>query len=311
LLLLCAAAACDPTAKTQAKGSVAPNGDRGSKELESCARSADCAGDLRCFDGICRSTQQSVLGEYNAAVGDRELAAGRLHDAAEAYALGISHYEKEKLPTPAHLYCDQGAAVLRQPGIPVQQAELAARLLHRCLLASPAGSSLRHRALAELASLSDKGLDPMTLSRGETADQYLTGAAPEPGADSLALEVAVDSRSRAASIKKVTDYLQKAPEVKAALATCWKASFEKSHVDELTVKVPVRYGFDLDSNDDFDHAWIRSAESAAPSDPATAEATACVRQAVLPLVDALAHKMDDESRWDAALTFTLKPGEAR
>ncbi|HLU66718.1 MAG TPA: hypothetical protein VKZ63_10605, partial [Kofleriaceae bacterium] len=113
-LLLLALVACDPSARTEARG--AGSGDHRSQEHETCARSADCASGLRCFDGTCRRTDQSVLGELHASIGDRALTSGDAAEAAEAYGAAVAQYEKEKLAPPADLLCAQGRAILQERG---------------------------------------------------------------------------------------------------------------------------------------------------------------------------------------------------
>src|SRR5690606_7966858 len=144
------------------------------QEHETCARSADCASGLRCFDGTCRRTDQSVLGELHASIGDRALTSGDAAEAAEAYGAAVAQYEKEKLAPPADLLCAQGRALLQERGAAPRRLGIAARLLHRCLLGAPAGSSLRDRALDALATLTEHGLDPALIARAEPADAYLT-----------------------------------------------------------------------------------------------------------------------------------------
>ena len=48
------------------------------------------------------------------------------------------------------------------------------------MLAVPVGSALRDRALADLATLTDAGLDPLALGRTALADVYLTRAPRRP-----------------------------------------------------------------------------------------------------------------------------------
>ncbi len=144
-------AGCDTTARTASSGTEAPTGDRRSREHETCSRSADCAGDLRCFDGVCRRGKLSTMGDLYAAVGDRALTAGQAAQASDAYGQALSNYEQEKIDPPASLLCSLGSALTGEPSADKQKLERAARLLHRCLNGSPPGSFLRSRALADLA----------------------------------------------------------------------------------------------------------------------------------------------------------------
>ena len=80
-------------------------------------------------------------------------------------------------------------------------------------------------------------------------------------------------------------------------------------VDERVplVTIPFRYGFELDSLDDFDHSWIRAAEGAAPAEAPLASAARCVRAAVEPLASAEGRRIGEETRWEVAVTFTVAP----
>ncbi len=304
-LLIAAAAACDPAVRTESRAGAAPASDLRSRELETCSRSADCAAELRCFEGVCRATSAPVLAEIQAAVGDRALAAGKAREAADAYALAVAQFDKEKVGPPADLLCNQGRAMVADLG---DRGEQAARALHRCLLAAPTGSDLRRRAMADVAALVDLGLDPSLMARKELGEKYPLEAPAAPADDKLAVKVAVQSRSRAGSLKRFQRVLETRPEVKAALAACWKPHWEATHSAEMKVTIAYRYGFDLDALDDLDHTWIRAGEAEAPADPAEAEATRCVRAALDPLAASEGRKMGEEARWDAAVTFTVSAG---
>ena len=305
-LLLLVPAACDPSARSESRGG-AVGGDHLSREHESCARSADCAEPLRCFDGTCRRTTTSVVGDLHAAVGDRKLVEGDAAGAAAAYGEAVARYEADKIEVPPDLMCAQGRAMARERGVPMRRYELAARLLHRCLLGAPAGSSLRDRALAELASMMEHGLDPVHLARSKPADAYLTSQPAAPDPDQLTLQVAVQGRSRSSTFKKFTAFLEGSPEVKAALVACWQKNFEETRSERMELTLPFRYGFSLDQYDDFSHSWIKVADAAAPADEGAAEAAACARAALDPLVEAEGRKMGSETRWDASATFTVAP----
>lgn len=308
-LLASAAPGCDPSAKTS-QGAELGGGDRQSQLLETCSRTADCAPELRCFSGACRPIKASTLGDFYAQAGERALQAGHPRDAAESYAAAVSTYEKDKVPAPPEILCGQGRALLAEPGIAPQRAELAARVLHKCLLGAPVGSALRQTALAQLARLIDLGLDPQLVARSKPADLYLTRPPRAPALDSLTLAVKVDSHSRSSSFKKVVKFLEESPEVRSALSPCWKAHWDKTHKDTLQVSLPLHFGFELDANDDFDHAYVKIPDAAPPSDPQVAADTQCAAAAVGPLVDAEGRKTGDDVRWDALASFTMAPPAA-
>jgi hypothetical protein len=325
-----ATAGCDPTAKSVSGGTEGQTSDRRSREHETCSRSADCIGDLRCFDGVCRRGKLSVLGDLYTALGDRAIAAGEAAQASEAYAQALSRYEQEKIDPPAQLLCALGGALTNEPGADKQKLERAARVLHRCLNGSPAGSFQRQRALTDLAALMGHGLDPATLTRREPADGYLTreveeqpaaaaaataaapasGAAAAPKSDALQVSVKLEGRSRAGSYKKFIAYLEKTPDLRQALAPCWKAHFEKTKKDTMAVDVPLQYGHTWDEDETFMSTWIKLPEKKeATAEPTLAEAVTCAREALTPLFAAQGKKLREESRWQAVATFTVAPGK--
>jgi hypothetical protein len=313
LAALAALAGCDPTARPASSAPETPSSDRRSREHETCGRSADCAGDLRCFDGVCRRAKLSILGDLYSAVGDRALTAGRAGDAAEAYQTAIASYEKESIEPPPQLLCAHGGALVGDQGADRQKMERAARLLHRCLNGAPAGSFLRQRALAELAGLMDQGLDPAVLAKRDVADVYLSrepvAAAKAPAATELAVDIKMEGRSRSGSYRKFTEFIEKKTDLRAALTPCWKGHFDKTQKDTLTISVPFQYGSAWDEDETYLSSWIKLPEGKAPADAAAAEATSCARQALAALVEPEGKKLREETRWQAVATFTVAPGK--
>lgn len=302
LLILAAAAACDPAVRTESRAGAPPSSELRSRELETCSRSADCAAELRCVESVCRAAKGPVVAEIEAARGDRALAAGRAREAADAYGVAVNRFEKEKVTPPVEILCNQGHAMVADLG---DRGSQAAGALHRCLLGAPAGSELRRRALGDVAALVELGLDPQLMARPEPADDYPLQAPKPPAADALEVKIAVQSRSRAGSLKRFQRLLESRPEVRAALIGCWNVHREATKKSEMAVTIAYRYGFDLDALDDLDHSWIRSAEADPPADPQLADATRCVRDALDPLTSAEGRKMAEQARWDAAVTFTV------
>jgi hypothetical protein len=321
VVIWAALSGCDPTGRTASSGTESPPSDRRSREHETCSRSADCAGDLRCFDGVCRRGKLSLLGDLYAAVGDRAVTAGQAAQASEAYGQALAQYEQEKVEPPAQLLCSLGSALVGESSPDKQKLERAARLLHRCLNGAPVGSFLRSRALADLAGLMDQGLDPAVLSRREPADVYLSrdakapavaasgGAAAPPSADALQVAVKLEGRSRSGSYKKFIAYLEKTPDLRKVLTPCWKTHFEKTRKDTLAVSLPLQYGHAWDEDETYLSSWIKLTDGATPTEPPVAEAENCARQALGPLFEAEGKKLREESRWQAVATFTVAPGK--
>src|SRR5580765_7647108 len=169
LVIVLLASACDSRAKASD-----PNRPEGkSKEYESCSASAQCGEELRCFDHACRRTTRSAVGDYFAALGAMQRKNGDLEGSIDSYNRALGHYDSEKIALPPDVDCAYGAA-LAAGKAKKEHAELAARVLHRCILAVPVGSDLRNQALMWEATLTDAGLDPLTLGRTQLADVYLT-----------------------------------------------------------------------------------------------------------------------------------------
>ncbi|HEY0191451.1 MAG TPA: hypothetical protein VGC42_10050, partial [Kofleriaceae bacterium] len=186
VVLLAVVAGCDSRATASD-----PHGGRGearSRELETCAASAQCADELRCFDQVCKRTARSTVGDFYAASGARKRSKGDLEGAIADLAQAVGRYDSEKLALPPDLDCAYGQALVAARSSK-EHAELGARVLHRCVLATPAGSRLRDQALAELAELTDAGFDPAVLGSGKLADVYLTRQPSRPAADKVGVTV--------------------------------------------------------------------------------------------------------------------------
>ncbi len=203
IVALLAVAGCD--SRATASDPHPGRGDR-SRELESCAASAECADELRCFDHTCRRTARSTVGDFYAAAGARARGKGDVEGAIAAYAQALGRYDAEKLALPPDVDCAYGQA-LAAGKTSKEHAELGARVLHRCVLAVPVGSGLRDQALAELAGLTDVGLDPAVLGGSKLADVYLTRAPSRPAVDKVGVAVTASPVPAAKSFGLVSDKL--------------------------------------------------------------------------------------------------------
>jgi hypothetical protein len=262
-------AACDSRAKA---GDA--RGDTLSKEYESCASSADCDDKLRCFDHACRRTTRNTIGDYYAALGGVALAKGDTRASIAAYEQALGHYEQA---APPDVDCAYGAA-LAAGRAKKDDAELGARVLHRCVMAVPVGSALRDRALADLALLADSGLDPLLLGANKLADVYLklAPAAPPPPSDH-AVTVTASPPVSAPGFQAFPDKLASA-ELHAAMNACWDAYFAATKKDTMVVSLPVRAAFVPSGYDDEPGSFAFRVDPAAgvPAGP-DATADACVR----------------------------------
>ena len=232
LVLMLAACDTKATASDPQTGGTA-RAEQKSREYESCGATLHCGENLRCFDQVCRRTARSTVGDYYAAVGAAALERRETEPAITQYAAAINQYEAEKIAggVPPDVDCAYGAA-LAAGKTKKENAELAARVLHRCVLAVPTGSELRKRALDQLATLAETGLDPVLLGASKTADLYLTKAAAKPTSDKLAVTVTATPEPKK-SFAAITDKLA-SPELRSALIACWEAAYGASKQETLT-----------------------------------------------------------------------------
>jgi hypothetical protein len=296
-LLALALVGCDSRAKAS---DPARAGER-SKEYESCGASAQCQDDLRCFDHLCRRTTRSAVGDYFAALGAQKRSAGDVEGAIDAYNRALGHYDSEKIPLPPDVDCQYGA-VLAAGKANKEHAELGARVLHRCLLAVPVGSSLRDRAFADLATLSDAGLDPLALGRTQLADVYLSRAAT-PSLDKLAVTVAASPAPSGKTYQAIPDLIGGA-DLKGALVTCWQAYTNAAHKDAMAVTIGIKSAYIPSEYEDEAGVFTLKLEPPAnmPAGPEQA-ADACVRAALEPAIKELKSVRD---AFQTKLTITLK-----
>ncbi len=291
---------CDPRAKA-----ADPPGARAeakSKEYESCGASMHCQDDLRCFGNMCRRIVRSTVGDYYAALGAASKLRGELELAIDSYNKALGHYDSEKVALPPDLDCAYGAT-LTAAKANKEHAELAARVLHRCVLAVPVGSALRDGALAELANLTEAGLDPLALGRSQLADVYLTRAAQKPASDKLQVTVtpvpAVDKKT----FPMVTERLAQ-PDIKAAMVACWEAYNQATKKDALTVGLPIKWAYLAPEFDDEAGKFLFKMDPSAGVAPGP-ELTAdqCARAAVEPALKGLTTVRD---AFATKLTITIK-----
>ena len=277
LVVLLFALGCDSKARAADPQAVPPRPELKGKEYESCGASLHCAEDLRCFDNTCRRVARSVVGDYYAAVGAAAKARGEHEPAIAAYASALAQYDAEKLEVPPDVDCAYGAALAGAKD-KKQQAELAARVLHRCVLAVPAGSRLREAAIAQLATLADVGLDPLLLGAAKTADLYLTKGPTAPATDKLT----VDAQLTPAPAKTgpvLTARLAES-DVRTALVACWEQNRAATKSNTLSATMQVQVAYVASEYDDVAGRYVWKFPT--PEAPAS-----CVRQALEPVLKAL------------------------
>jgi len=282
LACVLALAACDARATT---GASPARTDLKSRELESCAATVDCQDGLRCFEQSCRRTDRSVLGDFNAAIAARAEDAGDLEAALTAYGDALKQYGDDGLKTPVEIDCAYGRALVAGKANR-ERAELAARVLHRCLQATPPGSPLRTTTLAGLAELVELGLDPAHLASGTPADVFLSLSPAAPSTAKLTVGISAAPTPSGKSWPSVTAALN-ASELRPALVRCWETYYNATHTPQLavTIGVKARFQSNPDYPDDNDGRWTVTIEPpAAGLAGPDAAADACVRAVVEPVL---------------------------
>ena len=165
---------------------------------------------------------------------------------------------------PPDLDCAYGRALGRAKA-KQDKAELAARVLHRCLLAVPPGSALRAEALAALTELDGSGLDPKQLAKPALADLYLTRSPERPTTDGLAVTITADPPQAGKTFPLVIERLQ-AADLRGALVACW----EKHHAGNVLVaRVPMKVSYRESEYEDEPGVYKVVVDAPAGADPAT------------------------------------------
>jgi hypothetical protein len=279
IAVLATAGACDGKATASDPPNAAGPVEKVA-EYESCSTSRDCATGLRCFDETCRRSARSNVGDYYAAVGARQLADSKVDAAVGSYAQAVARYEADKQGIPPEVDCGYGAALVAARS-DHDKAELGARVLHRCLMGAPAGSTLRDRALATLAILDDSGLEPAHLAADKPADVYLSRAPAAPAADKLKITAAGDPPPPGSSFALITDRVT-AADLHGALVACWQPWFDATKKQALVVGLPIKVRYQPSQYDDEPGTFTLALDPAPGGSAPEATATACVRGVVDP-----------------------------
>lgn len=301
LAAVAAFAGCDSRAKASDPVGLRPESK--SKEYESCAASMHCQDDLRCFDHVCRRSARSTVGDYYAALGAQQRSRGDFEAAIDSYNKALGHYDSEKIALPPDVDCQYGIA-LSAAKAKKEHAELAARVLHRCVLAVPVGSSLRDRALQELATLTDSGLDPLALGRTQLADVYLTRAPSAPATDKLQVTLSTNPSVDSKKTYPVIPERLAQPDVRSALVACWEGYNKATKKASMSVSIPLKVSYIASEYEDEPGKFVTKIDAAAggPAGPDT-DAENCARATIEPALKSLTTIRD---AFSTSLTITVK-----
>ena len=298
-VLVLALPGCDPNAKANSNDRTLFAADRLSKAYESCAATSDCVEGTRCLENLCQATSNSVIGDYQAAVGARELAEGNINAAIEAYTAAVNRYKSDNVPVPASLQCALGRALASAASEP-QMAEGAARALDQCLRESPVGSRLHDQALAQLAILGRAGLDPEHLGSKEPPARYMTKQAALPTGKIVA-KATGDAQKR---VKSYDDFLAliETEASAARLMPCWEMNWKATKKKSLAVTVPFKNQF-LQGEYEEDDRYKITATGTAPID---GSAQKCVYDVLVALAEEQSKTSRSGQSWAAKITVTLE-----
>jgi hypothetical protein len=269
---------CDSKATATDPAGGGARAEQKSKEYESCGASMHCQDDLRCFEHSCRRTTRSAVGDYHAALGAQHGTRGDLEAAIAAYGQAVRSYETDKLALPPDVDCAYGAALARAK-TNKDHAELGARVLHRCVLAVPAGSNLRFAAMQQLALLDGNGLEPESLRGAKLADRYLTRGPAAPETDKLQVTVTPTPAPTGKNWPKVPEKIT--GELKPALIACWTQHNAATKKPDLTVTLTLKISFYNNPDFEDEGGWTTKVEAG------TSEAETCVKNAVEPAIKGL------------------------
>lgn len=267
MMLLLAAilgAGCDARA-TSPDPQAGPRAEQKSREWESCGATVHCGDGLRCFEQACRKTARSVVGDYQVALGAQLRGKGKLDESVAAYTEALARYDAEKIAAPADVDCAYGGALAASATVTKgkkEQAELAARVLHRCLLAVPAGSALYSRALLDLTSLHDSGLEPAALAKAQAADLYLTKEPAQKGSDAVKVTATANPMPSGKTFPLLLEEIAK-PEQRPALIACWEQHAAAAKKEDLTVTFGVKSKYVEPEYDDEPGAYVVTFEPGA------------------------------------------------
>lgn len=294
------AAGCDSKATASDPQAAAKPAEQKSREYESCGASMHCMDNLRCFDHVCRRTARSAVGDFHAASGVAARQKGDVEAAILSYSQALNQYGAEKLEVPPDIDCAYGGTLAAARG-KRENAELAARVLHRCILAAPVGGPLREGALASLATLAEVGLDPLAIGATKLADLYLTKAPQKPSSDKLVVSVAANPPTPSKSYALVSEKIQDAA-LRPAFVACWETYSAAAKKDALSVTLGIKVAFYRGEYEDEDTGgWSTKVEAPAGSSGPEAAAEACVKAVVEPALKGL--KYTDGFNTKATITI--------
>jgi hypothetical protein len=214
-------------------------------EGETCTRTDDCPRAARCVDGHCTPVNRSLRGEVLAERGTRALAQGRFQEGADAFRQAEAAFREREVPVPSSVSCGLARALSGlndRGGVPPETREQMARALATCLAAAPTGSAMADQAVAGLASLSDRGLDPSALDRPDAA--LMTGRDPRPTAENTRVRITFTGTAEGGK-QLFRDAAQSEP-VRQEITRCFLQWWESAHrnSDEQTIRVTYARGVD-------------------------------------------------------------------
>ena len=304
VMLLLSRRGCD----SRAKASDPPRRRRVGSEIEGvrelrhelALRRTTCAASTTCASAP-RARRSATTTRRSAQASARS---GDLEAAISSYNQALGHYDSEKIALPPDIDCAYGAALAAGKG-KKEHAELGARVLHRCLLAVPVGSTLRDRALVDLATL-DGRRARSAHARPHRARRRLPDAlAAAPSTDKLTITVTATPPVTGKTLSEHPRQARRARHAQAGLVACWQAYNAATHKDTLAVTIGLKREVHAVGVRRREPARSRSSSipPAALAPGPEASADACVRGVVEPAIKDLKTLRD---AFTTKLTVTIK-----
>ncbi len=228
---------------------------------ETCSAKSDCQENLRCRASVCVPAKESARGVYYLDAARETLSKKKWTDGILLLDRSMSRYEQDGVSVPATAYCYYGNA-LRKKTNGRQDNEDAARMFHRCLLQSAAGSSGYLWALEGLRELEAEGFDPEHLAATDLVTKYLTKAPLMPRLESLLLRVTSQSKIRSKSYQNVVSFLQ-SDDMRTTLFPCWKKHWTETKQPNMGIVVSIRNLFRQGAYEEDDGYILRLGEVSA------------------------------------------------
>lgn len=272
---------------------------------ETCSATSQCMKPLRCVETTCKTPWTSKLGDFYWAAGNAAAQRADVDATIANYDKAVARYEADNVNVPPELLCEYGRTLRYKNGDP-KAAEMAARMLHRCVLEALPGTRTYQRGLLELSQLEMLGLDPATLDKPRLSDAYLTLQPQAPATESLEIAIEQNKNGKGRGYKTFVKALKDAP-LRDALGGCFSRYWLATRNNTMAVSLDAEY---TGRYDDFDEVYLPGELKLDPVEAGTdphGEAGRCVAAQVR---QALANVSDVQqgAGWKGSIVVSVAAG---